>query len=68
MDMQQTMIFQWILQILQKHYGWTDRRINQWTDQRTDIPSLKNEIAASENMDAIKPQDFLFHLQLSMAF
>ena len=35
-DMQKTMIFQQILQFLQKRYGPTDRRTNQQTDRPTD--------------------------------
>ena len=34
-DMQKTVIFQWILQFLQKHYGRTDQQTDQQTDGRT---------------------------------
>ena len=38
-DMQKTMIFQWILRFLQKHYGPTDQPTDQPTDRRTDGPT-----------------------------
>ena len=44
-DMQKTIIFQQILQFLQKHYGRTD----QPTDRPTDKPSYRDAIAASKN-------------------
>jgi len=47
-DMQKTVIFQWILQFLQKHYGPTDRRTDRPTDRRTDKPSYRDAIAASK--------------------
>ena len=47
-DMQETIIFQWILRFLQKHYGRTDQQTDQQTDQRTDKPSYRDAIAASK--------------------
>ena len=39
-DMQETIIYQWILQFLHKHYGRTDRRTNRWTNRQTDGQTL----------------------------
>ena len=46
-DMQETIIFQWILQFLQKHYGRTDGPTDRRTDGRTNLfiemPCIKIE-------------------------
>ena len=47
-DMQKAMIFQNILQFLQKHYLQTNGTTNGPMDQRTDIPSYKDAIATSK--------------------
>ena len=41
-------IFKQIWQFWQKHYGRTNRRTNGPTDQRTEIPSYRDAIAASK--------------------
>ena len=43
------MIFQQILQCLQKHYGPTDRLTDGPMDQQTDISSYRDAIATSKN-------------------
>ena len=67
MDMQKTMIFQWILQILQKHYGWTNGLTDGPTegpmDQRTDIPSYRDAIAVLKKMMIVMVD--IFHDQLT---
>ena len=65
-DMQETIIFQWILRVLQKHYGWTDGRTDGPTDRRTDKPSYRDAIAASKNQRAFLAQtDVGTHRQIS---
>ena len=52
------MIFQQILQFLQKRYRPTDGPTDGPTDQRTDIPSYRDAIAASKNSGIFNAKKF----------
>ena len=39
-EIQKTIIFQWILQFLQEYYGWTDQPMEGPMDQPTDGQTL----------------------------